>query len=109
MAKFTKDEFHGLRKLGDAIKAKDRLGEGKCAPTGLRYVSQVESLKRYEEAAKTDNQIRNMLIASRKSLNEQLAKEYDDVIKFDRYWTEHKKEILAECDKAVKMLNSIKI
>lgn len=108
MAKFTKSELKNLKKLSDSIKAKDRLGEGKCAPTGLRFADQAETLKGYEEIAKTDSQTRNMLIAQKKSLREQIANELKQVQEFDKYWSEHRKEIIAECDKAAKILDSMK-
>lgn len=109
MAKFTKNELQSLKTLADSVKAKDRLGEGKCAPTGDRYVERVEKLKEHVEHAKNDERMKRLVPMEKKFLHNSIANTLKYVQDFDKYWAEHKKEIIAECDKAAKLLDKIKI
>lgn len=112
MGKFTKDELIGLRKLSDSIKAKDRLGEGKCCPTGREYSyealkiqKQIDNLKPEE----LDDRTKKSVMTFKTFLEKQITNVKKDCADFDAYWKSHYKEILDECNKATKILNNIKI
>ena len=112
MTKFTKDELHGLKKLGDAIKAKDRLDEGKCCPTGDNYVERAMRIQKELDSFKPeelDDRTKKSIKTFKDLLAKRIANAKKDCAEFDTYWKSHQKEILDECAKAEKVLSNIKI
>lgn len=89
----------------------DRLGEGKCAPTGnvslvssAEYVS--ELLKNIQKNTSDPLYEKKLAIAKRKydQIKAMIEHERQEIDAFDRYWQSHKKEMMANILAAEKAL-----
>lgn len=104
-------EKHGIEDsvVDDSIH--DRLGEGKCAPTGrVSLVSSAEYaselLKEVQKNTSHPQYEKRLAIAKRKydQVKAMIEHERQEIDAFDRYWQSHKKEMMANILAAEKAL-----
>ena len=104
MSKFTIEELEGFKTLTDSVKAKDAIGEGKCAPTGIDFVREAGRIEAELNKHSNDPKAKAYLEQRISQMKKLIAKHRIEVTDFDYYWSNHKKELNKNYDEANRLL-----
>ena len=98
-------------KVGDTTfkvkKVKDKVGEGKCAPTGYDLINEATTARKMYDEGISENDQSKLKFAKMayKSVEDMIKQEEKEIDDFDAYWQKHKEDIKANIRQVEKILN----